>query len=483
MPSEIALLMADPRYEYDVRGLIGAFYPGVPVRKNPETPDAGALRLTVDAQPSCWQLRAEEAERITEECPAVPEDSSKEKNALKKGLYRLLVRHTGRTLPWGTLTGIRPAKLASGVLRQGGSREDAEAFLMNEYEVSPQKAALCTSAALAEARLLNGKGYEKGFSLYLGIPFCPTRCLYCSFASNPLAGNEERVEAYLDALIRELRETAGILRDRPLFSVYIGGGTPTSLTASQLDRLLTAVYDTYPAEHIAEFTVEAGRPDSISDDKLRVLAQHRVSRISINPQTMNQRTLDRIGRSHSPEDVVRAFGAAREYGFDNINMDIILGLPGEDAADAAHTLDAISRLHPESVTVHALAVKRASRLREEGGFTHAPGSVIGAQAELVDEFVRREGMYPYYLYRQKNMAGNQENAGYCLPGKDGLYNVLMMEEIHSILALGAGTVTKAVFPGGRIERADNVKDLGQYLSRVGEMIDKKITLFGEQAQI
>ena len=278
MPSEIALLMADPRYEYDVRGLIGAFYPGVPVRKNPEAPEEGALRITVENRPDSWRLAAEEADRREEETPAVPEDTSQEKNALKKGLYALLCRHTGRTLPWGTLTGIRPAKLASGVLRQGGSREDAEAFLREEYMVSPEKAALCTSAAIAEADLLAGHGYEEGFSLYMGIPFCPTRCLYCSFASNPLKGNEERVEEYLDALIRELRETAGILRDRPLFSVYIGGGTPTSLTAGQMDRLLTAVEDTYPMDRVEEFTVEAGRPDSITDDKLRVLSQHRVGR-------------------------------------------------------------------------------------------------------------------------------------------------------------------------------------------------------------
>ena len=309
----------------------------------------------------------------------------------------------------------------------------------------------------------------------MGIPFCPTTCLYCSFTSYPIGKWKGRTGLYLEALFKELEYTARKMEGRPLDTVYFGGGTPTSLSAEDLEALLSRIEQLFDLSRVLEFTVEAGRPDSITMDKLKVLRDHGITRISINPQTMNQKTLDLIGRHHTVDMVKDRFYMARELGFDNINMDLIMGLPEENMDDVRRTLEEVKALGPDSLTVHSLAIKRAARLnmfREEYG-----GLKIQNTPEMIElsaACARQMGMEPYYLYRQKNMAGNFENVGYSLPGKACIYNILIMEEMQTIAACGAGTTTKVVFPSeNRRERCENVKEVEQYISRIDEMIQRK----------
>ncbi len=402
------------------------------------------------------------------------------KDAFKRFLYTSLREETGIDLPWGNLTGIRPTKIALTMLEQGKKDADIEAFLREMHFVNKEKAALGIEIAKREREILRSFPCEKRYSLYIGIPFCPTTCLYCSFTSYPIHAWRERVADYLTALEKEMRSVAQMRAGQIIDTVYIGGGTPTSLSAQELERLLLAVRSIFDLTSVREFTVEAGRADSITEDKLRVLRRHGVTRISVNPQTMKQETLKLIGRQHTVEQVVEAFHLARETGFDNINMDIILGLPGETQEDVAATIQAVKELAPDSLTVHSLAVKRASGL---GQWIAENGATAYNNTEetmrIAAQGARDMGMAPYYLYRQKNMSGNFENVGYAKEGKYGIYNILIMEEVQSIVALGAGTITKRVYPDGRIERCDNVKDVAGYIERIEEMIERKRALFGD----
>jgi len=326
-----------------------------------------------------------------------------------------------------------------------------------------------------ERRLLTSVDYEKGYSLYVGIPFCPTTCLYCSFTSFPIGVWEKKVPLYLKALFKELDYVAKKMKGRPLDTIYFGGGTPTSLKAEELDALLTKIEDTFDLSAVKEFTVEAGRPDSITKEKLKTLRAHGITRISINPQTMKQATLDLIGRRHTVETVKEKFMLARNLGFDNINMDLIVGLPEESIDDVRETMEAVKALSPDSVTVHSLAIKRAARLnmfREK--YANLKIENTQEMIALTAQYARGMGLVPYYLYRQKNMAGNFENVGYAAPDKACIYNILIMEEKQTIIAVGAGTTTKVVFPAeNRLERVENVKDVEQYISRIDEMIGRK----------
>ncbi len=410
-----------------------------------------------------------------------PGDRRETKNRLKQNLYRLLSDYSGRTLPWGTLTGIRPVKIPMDMLENGKGDEEIRGYMREKYFATDEKIDLAVEIAQRERKILSSIDYEDGYSLYIGIPFCPSTCLYCSFTSFPIEAWRGRVEDYLDALCTEIRETAPMMEGRHLDSVYIGGGTPTSIEPEQIDRLLAQIEKSFSFDNLLEFTVEAGRPDSITPEKLKVLSDHNIARISINPQTMNEPTLRLIGRSHTVEQTREAFALAREMGFDNINMDLIAGLPDEDIDDVRRTMDEIEVLGPDSVTVHSLALKRAARLRtEHEQYEHLHIENTWDIIRLTAERCRGMGLFPYYLYRQKNTAGNFENVGYAAPGKEGIYNVLIMEEKQTILALGAGATTKAVFDGGnRIERVGNVKDVGIYIDRVGEMIERKKNFFGK----
>ena len=359
------------------------------------------------------------------------------------------------------------------------SDEEIAEYMKEVYLIGDEKLRLCMDTARNEKRILERIDAEKGYSLYIGIPFCPTRCLYCSFTSYPVEACRNKTDAYLDALFKEMDDTAELMKDMTPDTVYVGGGTPTTLSAVQLDRLLSKAEKTFDLGKIKELTVEAGRPDSIDKDKLQVLKAHNVSRISVNPQSMNQRTLDMIGRAHTVEMTRRAFEMAKDEGFDNINMDIIMGLPGEGQEEVSYTIEEIKKLYPDSLTVHSLAIKRASGLAEwikKEGIS----ALINTDETMAiaAKGAHEMGMHPYYLYRQKNMAGNFENVGYAKEGKEGIYNILIMEEVQSILALGAGTVTKRVYGDGRIERCDNVKDIDMYISNINDMMERKRKLFG-----
>lgn len=443
------------------------------------------------------------------------------KNELKRMLYRALCTYSGKTLPWGDLTGIRPTKIPMSLLNQGMDDDGIAEYMQKTYYISSEKTALAIEIANRERSLLKklkprrAKGEQQapdlsfsaregadaglpilppeegtrmraasfcagkselpdGYSLYIGIPFCPSICLYCSFSSSPIALWRDQVDSYLDALCHEIDCVAAMLPHRHPDAVYIGGGTPTTLEPEQMERLLQKVEEHFDIEKAHEFTVEAGRPDSITREKLLVLKRHGVTRISINPQTMNQETLDFIGRRHTTEQTREAFDLARSLGFDNINMDLIVGLPGEGAAEVERTLQEVIRMDPDDITVHSLAVKRAARLRlfseehQELSFENSNEIM-----DMTAAYARRAGLLPYYLYRQKNMAGNFENVGYAKEGREGLYNILIMEEIQSIIALGAGAATKLKCPGNRIERIENVKDIRQYIDRIDEMIERK----------
>ncbi len=399
------------------------------------------------------------------------------KDRLKYMLYQLLVSLTGRELPWGNLTGIRPVKLATGLMEAGYSNPQIARELRERYLVSPGKTAMAVTIANREKEILKDVDYRSGYSLYVGIPFCPSICLYCSFSSNPLSVWKNRVDEYLQALRKEIFAAASMMKEtgRHLDTLYIGGGTPTTLEPDQLRFLLSALEEAFGYEGLLEFTLEAGRPDSIDPDKLKAIREYPVTRISVNPQTMNQETLDIIGRKHTVLQTEEAFLQAREQGFDNINMDLIVGLPGEDISMVQHTLEKIRELSPDSLTIHSLAVKRAARLnifRDR----YAEMSFENNQ-EIMDLTMRTAyemGMGPYYLYRQKNMKGNFENVGYAKEGKAGIYNILIMEEKQPIIALGAGGACKLVCDGGtRVERIENVKDVKSYLERTDEMIERK----------
>ena len=519
----IGLLIQDNAYEQDIRELLMSFYPGETyaheVKENvdfyvqtrlkdgeaaigiweklengEESAGAAVNAAGVEAKDSAVAV-----EKQTDSNMSAPEglegwtltthsagkadlsDHSSTKNVIKKLFYQMLVGRTGHELPWGSLTGIRPTKIALSRLEDGWKEDDIRRFMKETYMTSDEKINLSVEIAAREKRLMEPINYDSGYSLYVGIPFCPTTCLYCSFTSYPISKWKGRTGLYLEALFKELEYTAEKMKGRPLDTIYFGGGTPTSLPAEDIDAILCKLEQLFDTKNVLEFTVEAGRPDSITEEKLKVLASHGISRISINPQTMNQKTLDLIGRRHTVENVKEKFHMARALGFDNINMDLIMGLPGEDLDDVKHTLEEIEALKPDSLTVHSLAIKRAARLnmfKEE--YADLKISNTPEMIALSEACARRMGMEPYYLDRQKNMAGNFENVGYSLPGKACLYNILIMEELATIVACGAGTTTKVVFPSeNRRERCENVKEVEQYISRIDEMIGRKEKILNE----
>lgn len=411
------------------------------------------------------------------------------KNEVKQKAYHYFSRVSGRTLPWGILTGIRPAKIPFRGIVEGKGRQQILRELEEEYLCSREKAELAVDVAYKEVQVTQGMDHGHSVSIYVGIPFCPSICAYCSFSSYPLEKYEDRTDAYLDALEKEITYVGGHLGGRRLQTVYIGGGTPTSLTEAQLERLFAMIEAHLPMDEVREYTVEAGRPDSITEGKLKCMRDHRVSRISINPQSMKQHTLDLLGRKHTTEQIRNVFQLARNLGFDNINMDLILGLPEETLEDFKNTLSEVDAMGPDSITVHTLVIKRASRIRreklEQGGQVSDEDACIPQMQDYSERFCRDHGYEPYYMYRQKNKAvtsrnTNQENVAYARPGRECIYNVLMMEELQTILALGCGGSSKYVFHGeDRMERVENVKSVDDYISRIDEMIRRKLPFSSE----
>lgn len=472
-------------FEYDIHSLVKAFYPAENVQVSAEkkkTEEPISFHIVTNYLEKSIEILFYETENINAEPKLKKEvevdfsDRKETKNRLKQAYYKMLCEFTGKMLPWGDLTGIRPTKIPMAFLEEGKDEAFIRQYMKDTYFASDEKIDLSIDIAKRELELLKKIDYENGYSLYIGIPFCPSTCLYCSFTSYPLGMWKKRVDEYLDALEKEIDFTAERFRDKHLNAVYIGGGTPTTLEPYQLQRLIQKIKSSFNLSDCLEFTVEAGRPDSITREKLEVLREEGISRISINPQTMKDETLKIIGRHHTVEQTIESFKLARELGFDNINMDLIVGLPNETLSDVENTMKRIMELAPDNLTVHSLALKRAARLnmfREE--YQDLTFENTWETIELTADYAKRMGLEPYYLYRQKNMAGNFENVGYAKPGKAGVYNILIMEEKQTIMALGAGATTKFVFDhGARIERVENVKDVTNYLERTDEMIAKKI---------
>lgn len=492
------IILNDCAYEQDIRELLMAFFPGETFAHEVQagldrsirgnlSEDRKTFSIQVvtegDQEFQSWGMTPQEkAEMDVFDQPISVdyEDRFETKNKIKRRLYVVLKSITGKDLPWGTLTGIRPTKIAMTKLQEGMAENEIFRYMKETYFTSDEKINLSIEIAKRERRLLSTIDYQHGYSLYVGIPFCPTTCLYCSFTSYPIGKWQGRTRLYLDALFKELDYVAEGKKGCTLDTVYFGGGTPTSLSPEDLDLLITKLKTTFDFSTVQEFTVEAGRPDSITREKLEVLKKHGVTRISINPQTMKQETLKLIGRRHTVEDVRTQFLLARELGFDNINMDLIIGLPEEELEDVRATMEAVKELAPDSVTVHSLAIKRAARLNTmKEVYKDLKITNTQEMIDLTAQYAREMGLEPYYLYRQKNMAGNFENVGYAAPGKACIYNVLIMEEQQTIIGCGAGTTTKRLFAEeNRIERAENVKDVEQYIERIDEMIERKRKLLG-----
>ena len=483
----IRLQLTSEAFEQDIRPLIKSFFPKEELCLSyGEEPEEGTWSYLLKGEwredAFCLSLyRDGDASHAvqSEEKRVLLAEKKKYRDEVKRAVYRMLSAQTGKELPWGTLTGVRPVKQVLERLEAGEPAESIDAFLREEYYCSEEKRRLSLAVAGREKELLTGIDYKNSYSLYLGIPFCPTTCLYCSFTSYPLERFGHLTGAYVEALKKEIEASAKLLSAKKLATVYFGGGTPTALSVDELREVIRTLKGYFPVEKAAEWTVEAGRPDSITKEKLQMLYEEGVTRISVNPQTMNQKTLELIGRRHTTEDIRKAYTQAREIGFDNINMDLILGLTGENAKDVEETLRQIGILSPDSVTVHTLALKRAARLNIEREQYQGKGAVqVSDMLAASVRFAKEHGYEPYYLYRQKNMEENLENVGYARPGKEGLYNILIMEEKHSILALGAGGATKLVLSGGeRLERSENVKSLKDYLERTDEMIARKKAFF------
>lgn len=500
----IKIQVNDEMFAYDMYHISKAFCPGVEIEQkvDKESSQAVSIRM-IDCDGKTIQFA------ISEDELSGVEDRKLRKRYVNLKIYACLSEVTGKKLAWGIMTGVRPTKPMMNLMEDGMTDEEVMAWMQENYHVTDEKAHLGLSVAKKEKELLEQLDYKDGYSLYVGIPFCPTTCSYCSFTSYPIAEWKERVDEYLDAVCKELTFIAGKSQDKKLNTIYIGGGTPTTLEPEQLDRLLTHLETHFSYADLKEITVEAGRPDSITREKLEVLKAHNIGRISINPQTMQQKTLDIIGRKHTVEDIRRVYAMAREIGFDNINMDLIAGLPEETVEDMRDTLEQIKKMAPDSLTVHALAMKRASRMTQEqkrkardvremqtcqgteqenltkDADKAETASTLSQMIELASNYAKQMDLEPYYLYRQKNIAGNFENVGYAKVDKAGIYNILIMEEKQSIIAVGAGASTKVVVPDDKvmidpktgnpkkIVRAENVRDIQQYISRIDEMIERK----------
>lgn len=404
-------------------------------------------------------------------------DNCFSKTSVKKNVNEVMKKALNTNLPWGLITGIRPGKIVREMYDRGENTDSVKQLFKETYECSDDKTNLAIQVAQREKELISTMP-DNSVSLYVGIPFCPTRCLYCSFTSQSIKFSNTLTEPYMDALVKEIEYTAKLIKSKNLTldTIYIGGGTPTALNEIQLKRLLKEISTNFDLDKVREYTLEAGRPDTINEEKLRIIRDFDISRISINPQTMNQKTLDIIGRKHTPDDVIRSYELAVKCGFNHINTDLIAGLPEETEEDFAYTLDIIKSLNPQSVTVHTMSIKRGSFLDEKYSmYTPAASETVNNMLKSASLAMKEMNKHPYYMYRQKNMLGNLENVGYCDDGHECLYNIYIMEEVQSIYAIGAGASTK-IIDGSKIDRIFNVKEVSEYIKRIDEMIKRKEVL-------
>lgn len=478
------LILENNSFHYELEKLCRLFYPEEPIRVlengvQPELPDpitayagvqekAGKVQLC-----ACFRDNAEETRTEADYLPGQYGDKSPERQ-LAELLYGLLVQQTGFSPRWGILTGVRPVKLLHSLIAQYGQEQAVQVF-QKAYHVSEAKTKLALLTMENERQLLN-REKANGFSLYIGIPFCPSRCAYCSFVSMTVEKTMQMIPEYVQCLCREIEAAGKVARELKLSlqSVYMGGGTPTTLTAEQMDRVLGTVQASFDLTDCMEFTVEAGRPDTVTPEKMAGLRRRGVSRVSINPQTMQEKVLQAIGRRHTVRQVLEAFQMARDAEFTDINMDLIAGLPLDTPETFADTVDRVCKLAPESITVHTLALKRSSRIFQEGQ-QRASGAAAAQMLDYAGPKLIDGGWRPYYLYRQTRILGGLENVGFAKKGCESFYNAAIMDESQTILACGAGAGTKVCDPSGsgQLERVYNFKYPYEYISRHGEILERK----------
>lgn len=456
---------------YEVEHLVRLFYPMAPLTLTPPAPEEDCVWAEKRAD-GLFALVREGGRSRTAQAPLPQQDTPE--FALASLIYTLLRGWTGLRPPWGKMTGVRPVRLIHDKRAAGWSEAQIDALFLQRFDCSEQKYAMAKRIADLQAPILQKGRAERVYSLYIGIPFCPTRCSYCSFVSCNLDRDRKLVQPYVDCLCREIeaiRAEAGRAR-LDLHSIYIGGGTPTSLSAVQLRQLMGTVQRCFDLDAVEEYTVEAGRPDCTDAEKLAVIREYGATRISINPQTFSDQVLANIGRRHTAQDILDCYAAARAAGHTDINMDLIAGLPGDTVEGFAASLRQAIALEPENITVHTLTLKRASRIVIEGqqDNDYADVAAMLEQCSLLEQ----AGYRPYYLYRQKNTLQNLENVGWCKPGREGYYNIYIMEEVQTILSAGAGGSTKLVADGGkRMQRIFNFKYPNEYIQRFDEVLERK----------
>lgn len=468
------LIIDEPKYEHITREIITAYFPKIKIDTVNDIPsDDDYIVVNTDLKENmfCYDVVVNIYGNTYKN---TYQSKTENKLLISKAISDILKKVTNIDLPWGILTGIRPAKMVRELNDKGNSFEDIYKLFTSEYDVHEDKAKLAIEVAQKEYKIISDMNKD-AVSLYIGIPFCPTRCLYCSFTSQSIKFSNTLVEPYMDALFKEIDFIKEYINSNNIKveTIYIGGGTPTALNDYNTKKLCDKISTSFDIANLKEYTVEAGRPDTINRFKLQTLKDYGVSRISINPQTMNEKTLKLIGRQHSSQDIINSFELARDIGFHHINADLIIGLPDEDINDFIYTMDKIEHLNPESVTVHTMSIKHGSYLdMNYSMYTPTAISTVNNMLKIADERLRRLEKSPYYLYRQKNMLGNLENVGYCNADCECLYNIYIMEEVQSIISLGAGGSTKIV-NNDNIERVFNVKEVSEYIKRIDEMIERK----------
>jgi oxygen-independent coproporphyrinogen-3 oxidase len=404
-------------------------------------------------------------------------DKKMKKTLVTKSIHNVLKKHYLIVPDYGILTGVRVVKILIASRQYGRSDAEITNILKNTYEVTDEKIELLWNILKIEEKYIDEETNKNNYNLYIGIPFCPTRCSYCSFTSYINCG-QDKIEAYVDAIIKEINATIEMAKEKSLnlHSIYIGGGTPSVLNENQIEKLFAALKSHYDLSKISEITFEAGRPDTITWEKLQCLKNNNVTRISINPQTMNEKTLLSMGRNHNQEDILEKYQMAGKIGFDCINMDIILGLPGETEEDVFNTIEKIVMLKPENITVHSLAYKKNAELTNESSEFLKDYNLMRLMHEQVKLICKKNGYKPYYMYRQKNIKGNSENVGYCLSQTESIYNMIIIEELETILACGIGGSSKIMIGNNQHEPLRNFKGLEEYINRIDEILEKKRNL-------
>lgn len=480
----MTLIFCGNDYKYELEGVMKLFIPAARFRHiytDDNTTDAAGddFVLISESEKDGAAELAVKADYLGKQTQRVrslpPGDGSDRELVLSKLLYEAMSELTGIRPKWGVMTGVRPVKRVNRYIAEGYDKETMRELFEREYYCTPEKFDIAYRTAQVQSRIMPTVG-ERSFSLYVSIPFCPTRCSYCSFISQTIGSGKKLIPLYIDNLCREIRYT-GELAARlglSLDTVYFGGGTPTSFEAEQLAWIMGTVSESFDMSRVREYTVEAGRADTITREKLAAIKENGCSRISVNPQTLNNSVLEVIGRRHTAEQFFSAFELARELGFEHINTDIIAGLPTDTPESFASTVDGLIDLGPENITVHTLSIKRAADLNFAGNKSEVLTSPAGVMVDHAAKRLTEAGYQPYYLYRQKNMLENLENIGWSKPGEESLYNIFIMEEIQTILAVGAGASTKLVdLEGGRLERIFNYKHPLEYNKHFDLMIDKK----------